>query len=174
MNTKRKSIIIIVVVILCICAAVMLASSDNIKKSVYFGIQRTFNLPIDEPYMIELFEEDKELLNRARDYIIRSGMDHVYIIFDPYYEETYSGFDKSFSDILEELRRKGYEIISGDESYICFFRWVGSYGSRGFVFSRDGNMPQIDFVIKYAELSEENWYYYNENYEDWRVQQAQD
>lgn len=73
---------------------------------------------------------------------------------------------------LLALYIKGYNRIGkNDGNTIYFERWYDGFERyRGFAFSADATGElAIDYVVDQQELSKENWYYYFEDYNEWRA-----
>lgn len=42
--------------------------------------------------------------------------------------------------------------------------------SRGIAYSIDGKEPKLQFLTKLEALPERNWYYYEEDFDEWKIQ----
>ena len=66
---------------------------------------------------------------------------------------------------------RGYKGIGRDGNTIYFVRWTRlmDFGA-GIAYSVNGkDEPELDFVTKLEPLSEDGWYFYEEDYNEWRV-----
>ena len=55
-----------------------------------------------------------------------------------------------------------------DRNTIYFQRWSNLDNGRGVAYSIDGSTPTLQFLTKLEPLSESNWYYYEEDYNEWK------
>lgn len=81
------------------------------------------------------------------------------------------------SDNIYFLFKKcNYENITKDGDAISFLRWAGLESGAGIVYSIDGHTPDessFDFLTKLEPLGEKNWYYYEEDYNEWKKRNSQ-
>ena len=80
--------------------------------------------------------------------------------------------DKAVADNIYFLFEKcNYESITKNGNAISFLRWVGLECGTGIVYSIDGHTPNelsFDYLTKLEPLDEENWYYYEEDFNEWK------
>lgn len=68
------------------------------------------------------------------------------------------------------LRRRGYKSILKNGNTISFEKWSFFEQCRGITYSINGkDEPILQFLIELEPLSENGWYYYEENYDEWRL-----
>jgi len=133
--------------------------------------------------MERIFIEDYELLSNAVHCLIEiKDLEYDSIYIDDTMkngEISNAGKHVEIKDIemikvINTLKRKGYKIIHKNENVIRFERWSRFENERGIVYSIDGSKPSddakgIQFLIESVPLSEPNWYYYEADYNEWRV-----
>lgn len=80
--------------------------------------------------------------------------------------------DKTVADNIYFLFKKcKYKALTKDGGAISFLRWSDLDNGTGIVYSIDGHIPNessFDFLTKLEPLSEENWYYYEEDFNEWK------
>lgn len=133
----------------------------NIEKA---DVNHTF----EEDYA-ELAEVSEYLLSLEDDLIvIRSGYLPMTVDFDD--EVPIDNW--KIKNTIRHLFFKGYSYISKSGGTIKFERWEKSFSYEfraGFAFnSYGGEGLGIQFLMKQEELSRENWYYFEEDYNEWR------
>lgn len=69
---------------------------------------------------------------------------------------------------IENLKEQDCEIIKKNGNTISFQIWSDLDSGRGVVFSTDRSKPTLQFLTKLEELCEDNWYYYEEDFNEWR------
>jgi len=83
--------------------------------------------------------------------------------------------DTDIIKVINKLKSLGYSTISKGDNAISFLRWSNMDNGRGVVYSIDGNEPSSDytlpFLTKLEPLSKPNWYYYEEDYNEWRIRE---
>jgi hypothetical protein len=124
------------------------------------------------------FRRNKELIVIVRDYLITSNYDSITIhsVKEP---ETMFVMelgsvpisDSKVIDTVALLFNNGYQSITKKENAIVFLRWTGRDGGRGVVYSIDGQLPNesaLPFLVRIEPLSIEGWYYYEEDFNEWK------
>lgn len=128
------------------------------------------------------FTEDYELLVIVTQYFANSNYDDIYIHYTM--EEgvmSVSGErimieDSEIVETINVLERRGYQSIGKGGNTIYFLRSTRlmDFGS-GVAYSIDGSEPKdkdpggLQFLTKLEPLSVPNWYYYEEDYNEWRI-----
>ena len=144
---------------------------------VGFGIASGsfFNSRIDKDQMSKIFIEDYELLSTVAQFLVDSGYRNVSIQknmneSEPFIDVRNSEIDvKEIMDAIEELMNRGYSIIVRNGNTINFVRWSSMDVGIGIAYLVEGGEPVIDFLTKFESLSKPNWYYYEEDFNEWRV-----
>lgn len=123
------------------------------------------------------FEKNKESIFLVKDYLVNSGYDSVHI-----YKTMKSGEmsiggeitkieDDELVKTINKLKKRGYSSMAKSGNGIRFVRWTGKDVGKGVVYSIDGHTPDeetLQFLTKIEPLQEDGWYYYEEDYNEWR------
>ena len=131
-----------------------------------------FKLPFDGENMEKHLNKDYEELMLVVDYLENSGYDNIHIRIKR--NEVTINIEIDDEKILEtinELKRKSYQYIEKKDGIIYFERWVKFDKGAGAAYSIDGHIPgesSIEFLTKIESLSIDKWYYYEEDYNEWR------
>ena len=136
-----------------------------------------FNPRISPRQMERIFIEDYDLLRVVVNYLVNS--EHTSIHFSPTVDKGYMSVhsrslgvrhisisDENVSDAIEELRTRGYRIISRDIDMIRFLRWSMVGRGRGILYLFDGSAPDttiFTFFTMLEPLSKDGWFFYEEN-----------
>jgi len=125
-----------------------------------------------------IFNKDCKLLETVICYLENSEYESVYI-----YETMESGYmyvhsdrvkitDEAVVEAIDQLfRERGYSSIERTGNTICFVRWTRlmDFGSGiAYTISKEKE-PELQFLTKIEPLSESGWYYYEEDYNEWRL-----
>jgi len=137
------------------------------------------------------FQETKEdfLLNKesilaVRDYFIRSGFESISVHSTGEPGTAFAGLkygrilitDSKVSEAIATLHRNGYQAISKSDNAVVFLRWTGFDVGKGVAYSIDGYVPYGDallFLTWIEPLSIGGWYYYEANFDVWRMRNQQ-
>ena len=121
----------------------------------------------------KIFQNDKEILEPIADNFIESG--YALIGIDTSRKSGYMYAIPAHGQIGEDVLiknpqisnkidilfdKKGYEGINKRDNTVYFQRWADLRQSIGIAYTTDGSIPDIEYLTKYASLSEENWFYY--------------
>jgi len=135
------------------------------------------------------FQENRETLNVVVEYFIQSEFDSISIRFTDTQDsdcrdiEMFAGLetgwipisDENISDAICLLFQQGYRGIHKREGGVSFLRWSTRDHGRGIVYSINGETPKeselLPFLTEIEPLSVEGWYFYVENFNEWRRQQ---
>ena len=159
-NTKKINVIFIFIAIV----AILLVICISIPALHIGGV---FNPPVSEKEMTKLFVEDYSVLCNISNYLIKNGIDELYINLNEYNEEVQIG-DRNIMEEIEKLTNKRYLVIEKNDNTIVFMRWSNLNSGRGFVYSINGSIPELQFLTYLKECSEPNWYYYEEDFNKWK------
>lgn len=132
---------------------------------------------IEKADVNEIFEKDYEQLHIVAEYLL--SLDYTTIVIRTSYSPMEVIGDKIEVDNKEAekaisyLFRNGYLYIARSNTTVYYERWkkASSYEFRaGFAYttSSNGNI-NIQYLMKKQELSPDGWYYYEEDYNEWRV-----
>lgn len=120
------------------------------------------NPPMSEEDMIELFDKDKEILRESADDLSEKG--DIYLCLDD------DSSNEELTEISKKLYDRGYEIISKNDNFVSYQKWSNLDAGRGFVYSYNGTEPSLQFMTKLIPLKEKDWYYYEEDFNEWKKQ----
>ncbi len=129
----------------------------------FFGgmyIGGLFNPPMSEEDMIELFNKDKGILRESACDLSKKG--DIYLCLDD------DSPKEELTEISKKLYDRDYEIISKNDTYVSYQKWSNLDAGRGFVYSYNGDMPSLQFTTKLIPLNEMGWYYYEEDFNEWK------
>ena len=153
------------------------------------GFTLLFPPPISMAKMERIFQKDHALLVSVAEYFQNSEYSSILIN-----HEQKSGFMTVFYSSSDQLvkvvpiddpeivknvdallkRDLGYieigkyDIVNRNGNTVRFQRWAVFDNSRGIVYTIDGTAPEIQFLTYYAPLSEEHWYYYETDFNEYR------
>jgi len=132
------------------------------------------------------FNRNKETIFIARDYL--AGFDYDFLRYPPFSGErgmmstgTRGVYveveDYNARNAMDLLLRRGYQTITKDGNFIILLRWRNMDNGRGIVYSIDRTQPNesvLPFLIRLEPLSEEGWFYYEEDFNEFRRRQQND
>lgn len=130
---------------------------------------------VDKEKAEQVFVKDYQLLLNAREYLENSMYNEVYINSDMEEENMFAdGQDKTIKneDIINtfnQLKKIGYIVFGKQGQTIYFQRWSNLDNGRGIACSINGEKPQFQFLTKLERFSEKNWYYYEKNFNEWKL-----
>lgn len=124
--------------------------------------------------MIErYFNRDKEEIIRITDYFVGMKSNISFNSVD-FKAKNYKSFikDQKVVDALKTLfEEKGYEVIGINNNTVYFQKWSrGADLGIGLTYLVDlGDKSDLEFLTKLEPLLEKNWYFYEANYNEWRL-----
>ena len=171
----------------------------NIVAALIIG--GAFSPRVDEERMGEIFIEDYEMLMIIVNCFIDSG--HTSIHIWPDKDDGFMSVDSGKQNIsidntnvvsiIGTLKTKGYSVIGRSDNIMFFQRSTrGRHFGNGIAYSIDGVEPnygvsprdplygsaaaptQIMYLTKLEPLSKPNWYYYEEDFKEWQLQNKND
>jgi len=171
-------------IIICASAVIILAALYYVMRPVIWLtiISGVFNPPISEEQMEKNLDKDYDLLTTVTDYLENSGYESVSIFSYTTKGEmtTVEGYDVKIEDAevvkaINSLRSRGYSDISKDSGIISFQKRSVTEDCRGIAYSMDGSEPTseaeaLQYLIKVEPMAVPNWYYYEINYNEWRLE----
>jgi len=128
------------------------------------------NIPISEKRMERLFVSDYSDLSNVADCLIENGITEIYLSLNNDIDIEEIKSDDKIMEMINNLKTKGYKIIVKNNEIITFLRWSTLDAGRGFVYSINGNIPELQFLTNLKKLSKSNWYYYEEDFNKWELQ----
>ena len=168
---------ILIYVLAAVIIAAILWSAKPIVGGIIIGGGGIFNFPIGKEKMETIFEKDQELLVVITNYFVDSGFENIYIYDDMETGEiSINGEhiivnDAKVVEAISTLKSRNYSVISKNGNTIIFQRWSNLDNGRGITYSVDGNEPEVQFLTRLEHLSEPNWYYYEEDFNEWRIRE---
>jgi len=162
-----------VVIVIAIMSIIMLSA---------LRVQSPFRSP-NLTQMEEYFQADREQLQIIIDYFISTNFDTISISISSIHGEQevemFTGLEtgrilvsnENVSRTIYNLFNAGYRGIGKSETGIRFLKWAIRDHGRGIVYSINGNVPDetmLPFLTELQPLSEENWFFYVENFNEWR------
>lgn len=111
---------------------------------------------------------------QSNDYVYGDGNYGTWYVYDDTLKKQDAGNkrikDKNIVDILDMLFvKKTYQNISKNGNTISFLLWSNLDEGRGIAYTLDGSIPTLQFLTKSEKLKKENWYYYEENFNEWKL-----
>jgi len=146
--------------------------------------------------MEEIFIDNKNEMQKVIDFLIETGFENITIRSDLNGEINNSEMivrknigSPNFSveririeqieivSLINSLFSQGYRAISKYSDKVIFLVWSTIDHGRGIVYSLTGETPQenengLTFLTELEPLSTENWYFYVENFNEWRRKQT--
>ena len=123
----------------------------------------------------DVFSRDYKSLSLVADYLVSLEYNSVYITSDDLDGEMYTSGKTCFIDnedvvkAIALLREAGYSVIDKGDGVVTFVYWSTKDAGKGFAYSSDGSKPQLEFQTYLEELSTENWFYYEEDFNLWKL-----
>lgn len=136
--------------------------------------------PPDKNDTEKYFERDKEDLVLVTEYFANCDYTNIYITKSNYEKgKMFTGVstgdikieDKAVIKAINRLiKRRNYKMIERTGNTIYFEKWFFGEESHGIAFSVNGkDKPVIEFLTELEPLSENGWYYYEADYEEYRT-----
>lgn len=166
---------IVIYVLIAVTLTLLFYVANIAIGGIIIGGGGFFNFPIGKEKMETVFTKDHELLTTITNYLANSGYDSVYIPSTiESGEMSNAGRTVKIDDVevvtaINTLKKRGYSVIGKDGNTIHFQRWSNLDNGRGITYSINGNEPTLQFLTKLEPLPEPNWYYYEEDYNEWRI-----
>jgi len=128
----------------------------------------------------------RESIDTIIEYLISSPFDHaviwrVHTSNDGNVELSAGGHrftveDSEVEAAIRHLFRRGFRVIAINEQVVRFQRWSNRNAARGIAFSADGSTPNeavLGFIIELTPLSEAGWYFFADDFREWRRRNRQ-
>ncbi len=124
-----------------------------------------------------VFEADYKQMEKVANYLCALEDESVYIV-KPFWRLATG--PREFKDIEDReikfavflLYAKGYDRIGKNSDQTVYFqKWYDGFERyRGYAFSCDGSGDLvIEYLVDQKEMPKPNWYYYHEDYNQWRT-----
>ena len=110
------------------------------------------------------YDEYREQFDAVAQYVDDNGINELYIT-------EYADIDMSDDNAAEAAERlidAGYETIGIEKNTLYFQKYATLDCGKGIMYSIDGGAPYTQFLTYQEALSEQDWYYYEDDYNEWR------
>ncbi len=132
--------------------------------------------PLDKDRAERYFNRDKEDILLITEYFINSGYSQI-LIHDENGNMSIGYTSIKINDetvkkaVNNLIDKRGYISIQRTDNTISFAMWCRlSDVSRGVAYSIDKeHEPTLEYLTELQPLEEEGWYYYEDDYNEWRV-----
>ena len=172
MKGRKITVLIIASVIILITALVL-----GVIGMVLYELT-----PPDKEKAEKYFQRDKKEIILITEYLNESDYPEIYINESDLEKGTMFIGTTDIRDVTIEdekvkkainwlFKRRGYKIIDKTDNTISFTRWTRlmDFGA-GIAYSiNEKDEPVLQYLTKLEALSEDGWYYYEEDYNEWRV-----
>lgn len=183
---KKRVIWIICITIITIIMMCIYSCHDKISEYdiLYRNFIDSIGIPPNAKKMQKVFNRDKNELYTIVNYFIETGYSKINISEASYLKsQNVMSAGSEIGDVVIEnenvlqsvkklFEKQGYDYIGKNENTIYFQEWSALRdNSRGIAYSINiENEPEIYFLTKLESLDEEGWYYYEVDYNEWRIQ----
>ena len=76
-------------------------------------------------------------------------------------------------ELVEMLNKifteRKYQVITKKDNTIMFQLWANLDVGKGVVYVSNGETPSIEYLTKYEKLDKENWFYYEADFNEWKL-----
>lgn len=126
----------------------------------------------------KILDNNKERLCCIIDYFMFSDYEQIYITDSDENGVMFTGLETEYvmienKEVIKNIewlfRIEGIDVISKRKNTISFQKWSTLDMGSGIAYSIDGNKPILEMLTK-LEIIDNNWYYYEEDYNEWRLQ----
>lgn len=166
-----KICIKIVLTVLCVVfVALFVKISFN---SLFIG--GNFFVPLNYESSEEIFENKKEELYIVNQYFSELRYNCIYIPASMDKEiMSADGSDVMIENseviqAIKNLKENGCTVIGKENNTIYFQMWSNLDSGNGFAYTIDGTKPTLQFLTKTKKMNEDNWYYYEEDFNEWKL-----
>ena len=144
-------------------------SQKKVEK-IFFNDFETLAIIVD--YMEK--SECTEITIQSNAYIYDDGEYGTWFVHDDTENNgTKKIADEEIVNLLDMLfKHKKYEVISKVGNTISFQLWSNRDQGKGIAYTLDGNVPTLDYLTKFEKLNDENWYYYEEDFNEWKLRNS--
>ncbi len=139
-----------------------------------------FNSPPNKDKVEQYLQMNRDNILIITEYLINSEYSEIFIQNDHHERGVmFTGLetgdvqidDAEVFDAIGELFKKTKSgVIDKTENTIHIQIWSNLDNGRGIAYSIDGKEPSLNFLTKSEPLSVKDWYYYEEDYNEWRIQ----
>lgn len=168
---KIKSILVFIVIIMLFMTIKLsketYSTDKKIKKEFYDNYDRI-------SCITKILEETSysQINIQSVDYIYDDGNFGTWYVRDD--ETGIGGVEKiSNVELLEMLNEifleRKYQVVNKKDKTISFQLWANLDAAEGVAYVSSGEAPSIEFLTKYEELDKENWFYYEADFNEWKL-----
>jgi len=128
--------------------------------------------------MERYFQRDEKHLKIVANYL--ENLDYLFIRIDKSNMKDgvmFTGANTRYQEIKDEtvlkslkvlLSVKGYIVIGKNQNTVFFRKWQFLGKDRGIALAFEKEKLTVEFLVKTEPLSENGWYYYEADYEEYR------
>lgn len=137
-----------------------------------------FDPPPSQQKVSEFYDTNKESLTYIVNYFLETDYETIYINDTKERGMMFAGLENGNIPINDEITSSeinklmtihGVEVISKDNNIVLFQLWSSKDKGIGVVYSADGEVPKVQFITKADRLSDNKWYYYEEDFNEWKI-----
>lgn len=171
---KNKLIIKIIIVLLIVCGIIIFMWLRSLfgPYSSQKKIEREFYKNYETILEITSYIENTGFENvniQATDYIYDDGDYGTWYVKNGDVEGVENIENQYFVEMISELfNKRKYQVIAKNENTIYFQLSANIDAGSGVAYSIDGSEPTLQFLTKSEKMDKENWYYYEENFNEWK------
>lgn len=171
---KNKLIIKIIIVLLIVCGIIIFMWLRSLFGPYSFQkkIEREFYKNYETILEITSYIENTGFENvniQATDYIYDDGDYGTWYVKNGDVEGVENIENQYFVEMISEIfNKRKYQVIAKDGNTIHFQLWANLDAGSGIAYSIDGSEPTLQFLTKSKKMDKENWYYYEENFNEWK------
>jgi hypothetical protein len=166
MNSTLVKILAVTAIILQIGLIIIGAMFAYVISSVI-----SFFAPLPQKDVVRDFTDNYANIVTVTEYLVNSDESNIYIRnesdIEALFADTHGGDDAK--EAFCTLYEKGFDRINKECGTVQFRRSSRLEYGNGVLYSVGGSEIDIQFLTKLVPLAEENWYYYEEDYNEWRV-----
>lgn len=134
-----------------------------------------FSVPLNYKNAEKQFERKKEDMYIVSSYFSDLNYENIYIpnsmdigIMSIDGNNVKIENDKVIQSI-EKLKNNYCSVIGKENNTIYFQIWSNLDSGHGIAYTIDESEPKLQFLTKAEKLNEDNWYYYEEDYNKWKL-----
>lgn len=136
--------------------------------------------PPDKDEMEKYLQQDKDDLVLITEYFINSDYSEISInesdfkkgiMFTGISTREVNIENETAMKAINRIFKRGYHLILKNGNTISFEKWCFGEEHHGLAYSINSeDEPVLQFLTELDQLSENGWYYYEEDYNEWRNQ----
>lgn len=161
-------------IVLTVLSVVFVALFAKISfNSIFIG--GNFFVPLDYESAEKKFENKKEEIYIVNQYFSELRYNCIYIpasMDNDIMSADGSDVKIESSEVIQsikKLKENGCTVIGKENNTIYFQMWSNLDSGHGIAHTIDGTEPTLQFLTKSKKLNEDNWYYYEEDFNEWKL-----